>query len=62
MDDKGAFLYDIDDENGLIKAMNYALENPSKLLVMGQHNFKLAENYNWKHIAKMTIDLYHSCL
>jgi beta-1,4-mannosyltransferase len=62
LDDAGAFLYDIDDENGLMKAMKFALEKHSDLLVMGQHNQQLAEKYNWRHIAEMTNDVYRSCL
>jgi glycosyltransferase involved in cell wall biosynthesis len=62
LDDTGAFLYEIDDENGLMKAMKSALDKSSHLSVMGQHNRHLAEKYNWKHIAEMTNDIYRSCL
>ncbi|MFN6500487.1 MAG: glycosyltransferase family 4 protein [Nostoc sp. DedQUE01] len=62
LDDQGAFLYQIDDENGLTKAMNSALEKQHELLLMGQHNFELAQYYNWGYIAKMTADVYHHCL
>ncbi|WP_199344869.1 MULTISPECIES: glycosyltransferase [Nostoc] len=62
LDDTGAFLYQIDDENGLKKAMNSALEKHSELFFMGQHNLQLAQQYNWEHIAKMTADVYRYCL
>ncbi|MEH1843267.1 MAG: glycosyltransferase family 4 protein [Nostoc sp.] len=62
LDNAGAFLYEIDDENGLTKAMNSALKKHYELFFMGQHNLQLAEEYNWKHIAKMTADVYRYCL
>ncbi|MFN6512867.1 MAG: glycosyltransferase family 4 protein [Nostoc sp. CreGUA01] len=62
LDDQGAFLYQIDDENGLKKAMNSALEKRRELLLMGQHNLELAQYYNWNYIAKMTADVYRHCL
>ena len=62
LDDAGAFLYEIDDENGLKKAMNSALEKHYELFLMGKHNLQLAEEYNWKYIAKMTAHVYRYCL
>jgi len=62
LDDFGAFLYEIDDTNGLTKAMNSAIEKQQQLFVMGQHNFKLAQKYNWQSIAEMTADVYRYCL
>ncbi len=62
LDDQGAFLYQIDDENGLTKAINSALEKQRELLLMGKHNFELAQYYNWNYIAKMTADVYRHCL
>jgi beta-1,4-mannosyltransferase len=62
LDNDGAFLYEPDDENGLIQAMNSALQKQSQLSNMGQHNLQLAEKYNWKRIAKMTSDVYYSCI
>ncbi|WP_392531338.1 glycosyltransferase family 4 protein [Nostoc sp. C117] len=62
LDDEGAFLYQIDEENGLIKAMNSAVEKHHQLLSMGQHNFELAQQYNWKYIGKLTADVYGYCL
>ncbi|MDZ8184277.1 MAG: glycosyltransferase [Nostoc sp. ChiSLP02] len=62
LDEGGAFLYQIDDENGLKKAINSALEKRDELLFMGKHNFELAQQYNWSYIAKMTADVYHHCL
>ncbi|WP_223280032.1 glycosyltransferase family 4 protein [Nostoc sp. PA-18-2419] len=62
LDNAGAFLYEMDDENGLTKAMNSALDKHHELFIMGRHNLQLAEEYNWKHIAKMTADVYRYCL
>lgn len=62
LDEQGAFLYQMDDKKGLVKAMNSAIEKQDELLSMGQHNFKLAQQYNWSYIAKMTDDVYRHCL
>lgn len=62
LDDSGAFLYQIDDESGLIQAMKTAIHKKSELSFMGQHNLYLAEKYNWKHIAEMTSEVYRYCL
>lgn len=62
LDDAGAFLYEIDDENGLMKTMKLALEKHANLSTMGQHNRQLAEKYNWRYIAEITNDIYRSCL
>jgi glycosyltransferase involved in cell wall biosynthesis len=62
LEDAGAFLYEIDDKNGLTKAINSAIEKQDKLFFMGQHNLQLAQQYNWENIAEMTADVYQSCL
>ncbi|WP_244917979.1 glycosyltransferase family 4 protein [Nostoc linckia] len=62
LDEQGAFLYQIDDKKGLMKAMNSAIEKQHELLSMGQYNFKLAQQYNWDYIAQMTADVYRHCL
>jgi beta-1,4-mannosyltransferase len=62
LDDAGAFLYEIDDKNGLTTALKCALERQHELFLMGQHNLQLAEKYNWKYIAEMTADVYRYCL
>ncbi|MDZ8110100.1 MAG: glycosyltransferase [Nostoc sp. DedQUE12a] len=62
LDEQGGFLYQIDDKKGLMTAMTSAIEKQHELLSMGQHNFKLAQQYNWSSIAKMTADVYRHCL
>ncbi|WP_225977583.1 glycosyltransferase family 4 protein [Nostoc sp. CENA543] len=62
LDNQGAFLYNLSDENGLIHAMNQTLDQPKAILEMGQHNQQLAANYSWKNIAELTLEVYLSCL
>lgn len=62
LDDNGAFLYNSDCQNGLFQAMEGAIKNNNQLISMGQHNFKLAEKFNWNNIADMTLKVYRSCL
>ncbi|MBD2435660.1 glycosyltransferase family 4 protein [Nostoc sp. FACHB-110] len=62
IDDVGLpLLYEINDNNGLINTMRYAIEKRHELLLMGQHNFQLAEHYGWQKIAAMTANVYRSC-
>ncbi|MEH2437276.1 MAG: glycosyltransferase family 4 protein [Nostoc sp.] len=61
LDEAGAFLYQIDDENGLMNAMNSAVKKHDELFMMGEHNLQLAKEYNWKNIAEMTADVYYHC-
>lgn len=56
LDAQGAFLYDPNDVNGLLQAMQNAL--PTNLSTMGQHNRVSAENFSWKRIAQMTFEVY----
>jgi glycosyltransferase involved in cell wall biosynthesis len=62
LDEKGAFLYSLDEEEGLLKAINCAIESKDNSLDMGEHNRKLAEQWNWSHVAKMTHNVYQKCL
>jgi beta-1,4-mannosyltransferase len=56
LDIHGSFLYDPNDVDGLSRAMQDALS--SDLETMGQYNRIHAENFNWKKIAQMTLDVY----
>lgn len=60
IDDKGSFLYDPLQKNGLSKAMEQALT--CELKRMGEHNFELSERLSWDEIAKLTYDSYKECL
>ncbi len=62
LDDDGAFLYNSDCVNGLLQAMEYAINNQSKLIRMGEHNLHLAEQFNWNKVAEMTLKVYQDCL
>lgn len=62
LDDSGAFLYDPDVKEGLLQAMNHAVQERSSLPEMGQHNRQLAEQWSWNRVAKMTLEVYQSCL
>ncbi|MBD2448766.1 glycosyltransferase [Nostoc sp. FACHB-152] len=62
LDNVGAFLYEVDDDNGLMKAIQSAVERQHELPLMGRHNLQLAQKYNWKYIAEMTADVYRYCL
>lgn len=62
LDDEGAFLYDSECLNGLSQAMEFAINNQSKLIRMGEHNLHLAEQFNWSKVADMTLKVYQDCL
>jgi beta-1,4-mannosyltransferase len=59
LDNEGNFLYEPSDPNGLLKAMQLALE--ADLIKMGKHNFQLAKQYSWEGIAKGTAEIYRKC-
>ena len=42
--------------------MKCAVENKNNLGEMGQHNLKLAEQWNWDYVAKETFNIYQRCL
>lgn len=58
LDDSGAILYENDEEQGLLKAMKKALENPEKLTQMGQYNLHLAQEWSWDWVAEQTLQVY----
>lgn len=62
LDEKGSFLYDSDDNDGLLKGMNLALLRKSKLVVMGKYNFEVAKEWDWNKIGQMTAGTYVQCL
>lgn len=62
LNESGSFLYDPDNNLGLIKAMNNAIQRKDKLEEMGKHNLKIAQEWNWERIAKMTVEAYHFSL
>ena len=58
LDDAGAFLYDPDDAEGLLRAMDLAVRREGELSLLGEHNRRLAERWGWDRIAGMTLDAY----
>ena len=58
LNEKGSFLYDIKDQEGLSHALSNANSKRSKLETMGEYNLSLAESFKWKYIAEKTKVLY----
>lgn len=62
LDEQGAFLYDSEDENGLLNAMNLAVEKRKNLSEMGQYNFEIAKQWDWNTLGDQTYKVYLWCL
>lgn len=62
LDERGAFLYNSQEKEGLLIALEKAIDNKDKLKEMGQYNLKLAKEYDWKDIAKETKKIYKEFL
>jgi len=60
LDNEAGFLYNPSYENGLLEAMQHALD--ADLGKMGEHNFELAKQLSWDDIAKRTYDTYQSVI
>lgn len=58
LDTAGAFLYEPDQTDGLLKAMEQTAYKKTDLLSMGAHNRCLAEQWDWTTIAKQTLEIY----
>lgn len=56
LDQQGGFLYNPDDQEGLLKAMQLALT--SDLAAMGQHNYYRAKHFDWDMIGQTTYEIY----
>ena len=56
--DDGGFLYDPNQENGLLQAMNSALKNKDQLIEMGERNYKQSKEWDWNTIAENTFQIY----
>ncbi len=59
LDDQGGFLYNPDDEEGLLEAMNQALT--ANLAAMGEYNYCRAKFFDWDTIGQKTHEVYHRC-
>lgn len=62
LDDSGAILYDSRHEEGLLHAMECAIEKKNNIFNMGKHNLKLAEQWSWDYVAEETLKVYKKCL
>lgn len=62
LDDAGAFLYNLDSDDGLLQAIKMAIEKKAELSQMGKHNYILAQKYSWESVAEMTLEVYQWCL
>ncbi len=62
LDGSGGFLYDPDEQDGLLQALKGAIENKAALQDMGEHNLKAVEQWSWSRIAEMTFKVYRHCL
>lgn len=58
LDESGGFLYDPTDPNGLRNAMQNSVAASPKLADMGSSNMKLAMEWDWSRIARLTADVY----
>jgi glycosyltransferase involved in cell wall biosynthesis len=62
LDGSGGFLYDPDEQEGLLQAMRSAIENKAVLQHMGEHNLNAAAQWSWSRIVGMTYSVYNNCL
>ena len=62
LDDQGAFLYELDDPDGLLNAVKRSIENVEQLSAMGQHNLYIAEQWDWQIVGQQTFESYRYCL
>lgn len=58
VDEKGAFLYNPKETEGLLNALEKAIENKYKLKKMEENNFILADDLEWKRNALETKKIY----
>jgi glycosyltransferase involved in cell wall biosynthesis len=56
----GALLYDPQEKDGLLKALQQALA--VDLNMMGQYNYSQAKRFDWDMIAEKTYEVYRDCL
>ena len=61
-DNKGGFLYEPENRNGLFEALLKAIQSHKRLYIMGKYNLYKIRKFNWIEIAKATLQLYKQCL
>jgi len=62
LDNRGAFLYDPDNKNGLFQALTDSIKHKDRLSEMGKYNLELASQYSWQDIANKTFNIYQLTL
>lgn len=62
LDERGAFLYNPDDPEGLSGALNRAVLNQKSLASMGEHNLERAAEWSWDKVAGETAQVYRSAM
>lgn len=58
----GAFLYNAEQEYGLLDSMKQAVQNQKNLSSMGKHNQQLSDQWSWDKVAQKTLQVYQDCL
>ena len=58
LDDNGAFLYDLEEADGLATAISRAVSNPHKLGELGKYNYQQAKENSWRNVARKTLAVY----
>lgn len=56
LDEEGAVMYDPDEPNALTNAISTA--ESRDLPAMGEHNYRLAQGYDWRTVAERTVATY----
>ena len=62
LDERGAFLYDAADSDGLGGALTRAIASSASLPAMGEYNRKRASAWTWTAAAELLVGLYRSVL
>lgn len=58
LNESGAFLYERHSEEGLLRAMECAMQKRHELAGMGRYNQERACQWGWDRVAQKTIDVY----
>ncbi|MEL7354082.1 MAG: glycosyltransferase [Cyanobacteria bacterium J06560_5] len=62
LNDKGAFLYDPSEEEGLTQAITAASKAHEQLKAMGEHNLQTARTKTWQAMAEKTFSIYQEAI
>jgi beta-1,4-mannosyltransferase len=58
LNNSGAFIYEADSEDGLLHAMERAIDHRGELTDMGRYNQEQACRWGWDYVAQKTLDVY----